>query len=102
MNVSAARDSFDMVRRSTGKWVPYGERIRRNALTSPDNRSSTSSGKDPSHWAEAAKETRDDLAHHRERFPTRRQRRRPPPLRTTLLALHDVHAASRGSARGRI
>lgn len=67
MNVSAALDSFDKVRRSTGKWVPYGERLR-HCVDLAGQPFLDLIGQDSAQWAETATNTRDDLAHHRERF----------------------------------
>ena len=69
MNVSAALDSFDMHRRGTGRWVEYAKRIKHCADLAGE----------PFHdlivictdqWVERVVNTRDDLAHHRERFRT--------------------------------
>jgi hypothetical protein len=68
MNVSAALDSLDKVRRETGKAkVDYVDRI--TACMDLAGESFTNLiEQDSREWAKAVKETRHDLAHHRERF----------------------------------
>ncbi|MGI8702494.1 MAG: hypothetical protein ACR2JU_15070 [Nocardioidaceae bacterium] len=67
MNVCAALNSFDRVRGGTGKWFKFvkhikdcvdlaGQPFRDLIVNSPDS------------WAADVKDTRDDLAHHREPF----------------------------------
>ncbi|PKH37870.1 hypothetical protein CXG46_21010 [Nocardioides alpinus] len=67
MNTSAALDSFDMVRRQTGKHLDYAERIR-HCVDLAGEPFRNLIHVDPITWAEHARETRNDLAHHRERF----------------------------------
>lgn len=68
MNVSAALDSFDKVRRGTGdERVNYVDRITEciNLAGEPFTGLIQQDGRE---WAKSVKETRHDLAHHRERF----------------------------------
>lgn len=68
MNVSAALDSFDQVRRKTGKQkVNYVDRITQciDLAGAPFTDLIAQDGQD---WAKTLKDTRHDLAHHRERF----------------------------------
>lgn len=67
MNISAALDSFDKHRRDTGKWVAYAERIEQSVdlAGQPFLDLIATNAK---HWAQMVVSTRDDLAHHRERF----------------------------------
>lgn len=66
-NVAAALDSFDKVRRNTDPYVDYVKRIEACiALAGQPFRDLIV--KDPNEWAKTVKETRHDLAHHRERF----------------------------------
>ena len=67
MNTSAALDSFDMVRRATGKHVAYAKRVKQ-CIDLAGEPFVDLIHADPDTWAEEAKEVRDDLAHHRERF----------------------------------
>jgi hypothetical protein len=65
MNICAALDSFDKVRRGTS--ADYVERIKQCvALAGPPFLNLIH--QDPAGWARAVKEARHDLAHHRERF----------------------------------
>jgi hypothetical protein len=68
MNVSAALDSFDKVRRETGKAkVDYVDRITQ-CIDLAGEPFTSLIDQDGREWAKAVKETRHDLAHHRERF----------------------------------
>lgn len=67
MNVSAALDSFDMHRRGTGKWVEYSKRVRR-CVDLAGQPFLDLIATDPTRWVRTVVDTRDDLAHHRERF----------------------------------
>lgn len=69
MNVCAALDSFDMHRRETGKWVKYAERIK-NCVTLAGQPFLDLIVIESEQWVERVVDTRDDLAHHRERFRT--------------------------------
>lgn len=68
MNVSAALDSFDKVRRDTGKAkVDYVDRIT-ECIALAGEPFTELIAQDAREWAKSVKETRHDLAHHRERF----------------------------------
>lgn len=68
MNLSAALDSFDKVRRSTGdQKVDYVDRIT-YCIDLAGEPFSNLIGQNPREWAKSVKEARHDLAHHRERF----------------------------------
>lgn len=68
MNVSAALDSLDKVRRETGKVkVDYVDRIT-ECIALAGEPFTTLIAQDAREWAKSVKETRHDLAHHRERF----------------------------------
>jgi len=69
MNISAALDSFDMHRRRTGKWVGYAERVK-HCVDLAGRPFLDLIVIDPDQWVERVVNTRDDLAHHRERFRT--------------------------------
>lgn len=69
MNVSAALDSFDMHRRATGKWVDYAKRVK-HCVDLAGQPFLDLIVIDPDRWVERVVNTRDDLAHHRERFRT--------------------------------
>jgi hypothetical protein len=67
MNVCAALDSFDKQRRGTGKRVEYAKRI----MQSVDFAAQPFLDLiviDHDQWVEEVVSTRNDLAHHRERF----------------------------------
>ncbi len=68
MNISAALDSFDKHRRGTGKWVEYIRRIRQCIDLAGQPFADLIGGQDAEKWADSVTATRDDLAHHRERF----------------------------------
>jgi hypothetical protein len=65
MNVSAALDSFDKHRR--GDDARYVERIKQ-CIRLAGRPFLDLIAQDPDEWAKSVKETRNDLAHHRERF----------------------------------
>jgi hypothetical protein len=67
MNVSAALDSFDKVRRGTDERVNYVDRITECIDLAGDPFMGLIN-RDGREWAKTVKETRHDLAHHRERF----------------------------------
>lgn len=68
MNISASLDSFDKVRRETGKVrVDYVERIT-ECIDLAGEPFTNLIAQDGREWAKAVKETRHDLAHHRARF----------------------------------
>lgn len=68
MNISAALDSFDKVRRATGdERVNYVDRIT-ECIDLAGEPFTDLIAQDARAWAKAVKETRHDLAHHRERF----------------------------------
>lgn len=67
MNVSAALDSFDKYRRSTGKWVEYAKRIKKSVDLAGQPFLDLIV-EDPDGWVEKVVDTRDDLAHHRQQF----------------------------------
>lgn len=68
MNISAALDSFDKVRRATGdERVNYVDRIT-ECIDLAGEPFTDLIAQEAREWANAVKETRHDLAHHRERF----------------------------------
>jgi hypothetical protein len=68
MNISAALDSFDKVRRDTGDdKVNYVDRIIQ-CIDLAGEPFTDLIAQDGREWAKSVKETRHDLAHHRERF----------------------------------
>lgn len=69
MNIAAALDSFDMHRRGTGKWVGYAKRIE-HCMSLAGQPFLDLIVIDRGQWVERVVQTRDDLAHHRERFRT--------------------------------
>ena len=69
MNVSAALDSFDKHRRGTGKRTKYATRID-HCVTLAGQPFLDLIVIDPAVWVDRVVTTRDDLAHHRERFRT--------------------------------
>lgn len=68
MNISAALDSFDKHRRSDDD-AHYVERIKQ-CIVLAGQPFLDLIARDPADWAKTVKETRHDLAHHRERFRT--------------------------------
>jgi hypothetical protein len=68
MNCCAALESFDKVRRETGKQeVHFVERVRQCATYAGEH-FATLIAQDADGWAKKVKECRHDLAHHRERL----------------------------------
>lgn len=67
MNICAALDSFDTVRRGTDPRLDFIEHLDQCIALAGQPFLDLIVG-DPTTWAMAAKETRHDLAHHRERF----------------------------------
>lgn len=67
MNVIAALDSFDRIRRSTETRVDYVERVKA-CIDLAGEPFLDLIATDAEEWAKTVKETRHDLAHHRERF----------------------------------
>jgi hypothetical protein len=65
MNVSAALDSFDRHRRSTGKWVEYAKRIKQSVDLAGQPFLDLIVD-DPDQWVKRVVSARDDLAHHRQ------------------------------------
>lgn len=71
MNVSAALDSLDRVRRGTGKRkVDYIDRLRECVAFAGDPFPALVGTATTEDWVEAAKNARNDLAHHSEVFRT--------------------------------